>query len=70
VEQESVTARRLAWLRRLGERLRVAVSAGLRAESIERLSTVAGERGGDVIYRLDEHGEGALLALCEEWARE
>lgn len=62
--------RRLAWLRRLGERLREAVSAGLRAESIERLSSVAGERGGDVIYRLDEHGEGALLALCEEWSRE
>jgi hypothetical protein len=70
VEQESVTARRLAWLRRLGERLRTAVSAGLRAESIERLASVAGERGGDVIYRLDEHGEGALLAHCDEWARE
>ncbi|HEX8995000.1 MAG TPA: inositol monophosphatase [Ktedonobacterales bacterium] len=64
------TLRRLAWLRRLGERLREAVSAGLRAESMERLATVAGARGGDVIYRLDEHGEGALLALCEEWARE
>ncbi len=70
MQHESVTARRLAWLRRLGERLRAAVSAGLRAESIERLSSVAGERGGDVIYRLDEHGEGALLALCDEWARE
>jgi hypothetical protein len=63
-------ARRLAWLRRLGERLRAAVSAGLRAESVERLASVVGERGGDTIYRLDEHGEGALLALCEEWARE
>ncbi len=63
-------ARRLAWLRRLGERLREAVSAGLRAESIERLASVVGERGGDTIYRLDEHGEGALLALCEQWARE
>jgi hypothetical protein len=70
VEDESVTARRLVWLRRLGERLRAAVSAGLHAESIERLASVAGERGGDVIYRLDEHGEGALLALCDEWARE
>jgi hypothetical protein len=64
------TARRLAWLRRLGERLRAAVSAGLRAESIERLAAATGERGGDIIYRLDEHGEQALLALCEEWARE
>ncbi len=62
--------RRLWWLRRLGERLQAAVSAGLRAESMERLTTVAGERGGDIIYRLDEHGEDALLALCEEWARE
>lgn len=64
------TARRLAWLRRLGDALRAAVSAGLRAESVERLASVAGERGGDIIYRLDEHGEGALLALCDEWARE
>jgi fructose-1,6-bisphosphatase/inositol monophosphatase family enzyme len=62
--------RRLAWLRRLGERLRAAVSAGLRAESIERLAAATGERGGDIIYRLDEHGEQALLALCDEWARE
>lgn len=66
----ATTMRRLAWLRRLGERLRDAVSAGLRVESVERLATVVGERGGDTIYRLDEHGEGALLALCEEWARE
>jgi hypothetical protein len=64
------TARRLAWLRRLGDGLRGAVSAGLRAESVERLTSVAGERGGDIIYRLDEHGEGALLTLCDEWARE
>jgi hypothetical protein len=70
VEQESAAARRLAWLRRLAERLREAVSAGLRAESIERLASVVGERGGDTIYRLDEHGEAALLALCEQWARE
>lgn len=62
--------RRLAWLRRLGERLREGVSAGLRAESIERLASATGERGGDVIYRLDEHGEAALFAVCEEWARE
>ncbi|HEY7848592.1 MAG TPA: inositol monophosphatase, partial [Ktedonobacterales bacterium] len=70
MEQESAAARRLAWLRRLAERLREAVSAGLRAESIERLASVVGERGGDTIYRLDEHGEAALLALCEQWARE
>ena len=67
---EADVERRLRWLRRLGERLQAAVSAGLRAESVERLASVAGERGGDIIYRLDEHGEEALLALCEEWARE
>ena len=64
------TARRLVWLRRLGAALQAAVSAGLRAESIERLASVAGERGGDIIYRLDEHGEAALFTLCDEWARE
>jgi len=69
-EQMDDATRRLAWLRRLGERLRDAVSAGLRAESIEQLAAATGERGGDVIYRLDEHGEEALLALCDEWARE
>ncbi len=63
-------ARRLAWLRRLGGRLREAVSAGLRAESIEQLAVATDERGGDVIYRLDEHGEEALFAVCEAWARE
>ncbi len=64
------TARRLAWLRRLGAALQAAISAGLRTESVERLASVAGERGGDIIYRLDEHGEAALLTLCDEWARE
>jgi fructose-1,6-bisphosphatase/inositol monophosphatase family enzyme len=70
MERVDEAMRRLAWLRRLGERLRDAVSAGLRAESIEQLAAATGERGGDVIYRLDEHGEQALLALCAEWARE
>ncbi|HZC04953.1 MAG TPA: inositol monophosphatase [Ktedonobacterales bacterium] len=69
-ERAADATRRLAWLRRLGERLREGVSAGLRAESIERLASATGERGGDVIYRLDEHGETALFAVCEEWARE
>ncbi|MDE3229132.1 MAG: inositol monophosphatase [Chloroflexota bacterium] len=67
---DETNARRLGWLRRLGEALRAAVSAGLRAESVERLASVTDARGGDIIYRLDEHGEGALLALCAEWARE
>ena len=31
---------------------------------------MAGARGGDIIYRLDEHGEETLFALCDEWARE
>jgi hypothetical protein len=29
-----------------------------------------GERGGDTIYRLDEHGEAALLGFCARWAEE
>lgn len=70
LEAPAEVARRLAWLRRLGERLRTSVSAGLRAESADTLASIAGQRGGDIIYRLDEHGEEALLALCEEWARE
>lgn len=63
-------SRRLEWLRRAATRLRAAVMAGLRAESAERLAQTVGERGGDLVYRLDEHGEEALLAVCAEWGRE
>jgi hypothetical protein len=50
--------------------MRAATLAGLRAESVEELATTVGARGGDLIYRLDEHAEGALLAGCAEWAAE
>ncbi len=63
-------ARRLGWLRMAAARLRERVMAGLRTESAERLAETAGERGGDLVYRLDEHAEEALLAVCAEWGRE
>src|SRR5512146_3140422 len=64
------TARRLGWLRVAAARLRERTLAGLRAESAERLAEAVGMRGGDLVYRLDEHAEEALLAVCEEWGRE
>lgn len=63
-------ARRLGWLRRLAERVRAAVMAGLRGEDAARLADPAGVRGGDLIYRLDELAEEPLLAVCDAWARE
>ncbi|HWE63509.1 MAG TPA: inositol monophosphatase [Chloroflexota bacterium] len=59
-----------AQLRTLSLRMRGAVLHGLRATSAEELAMPVGDRGGDTIYRLDEHGEGVLLAFCEEWSRE
>jgi hypothetical protein len=69
-EPPAEAARRLEWLRIAAARLRAAVMAGLLAESAERLAQTVGERGGDLVYRLDEHGEEALLAVCAEWGRE
>jgi hypothetical protein len=63
-------ARRLRWLRALADDVRGAVLAGLQAESAERLARSAGVRGGDLMYRLDEHAEVALLAGCAEWGQE
>jgi hypothetical protein len=57
-------------LRALALALRDAVLSGLRAESIETLSAATGERGGDTIYRLDEHGEGVLLDYCAHWSQD
>jgi hypothetical protein len=36
----------------------------------ELLSRAIAERGGDTIYRLDEHGEAVLLTHCERWGHE
>lgn len=69
-ESMDVTARRLGWLRLAASGLRERVMAGLRTESAERLTETVGVRGGDLIYRLDEHAEEALLAVCEQWGRE
>ncbi len=55
-------------LRDLALRMRTAVGHGVRSSTAEELSMVTGERGGDTIFRLDEHGEQALLAYCAQWA--
>lgn len=60
----------LGHLRALALALRAAVGSGLRAESSAILATATGERGGDTIYRLDEHGEGVLLEYCARWGHE
>lgn len=36
----------------------------------DTLSGVADVRGGDTIYRIDEHGDAILHRFCAEWARE
>ncbi|HEX8035398.1 MAG TPA: inositol monophosphatase [Ktedonobacterales bacterium] len=57
-------------LRTLALELRTAVAGGVRAESIETLSRATIDRGGDTIFRLDEHGERELLAFCAQWGEE
>ncbi len=57
-------------LRTLALELRAAVAQGMRSATIEELATATGDRGGDTIYRLDEHGEDALLAFCARWGDE
>ena len=57
-------------LRALGLRLREAVGQGISTSTADQLSTATGDRGGDTIYRLDEHGEEALLDFCAGWAEE
>ena len=60
----------VAHLRALALGMRDAIAAGIRAASAEELAAPVAERGGDTIFRLDEHGEGALLAYCEQWGRD
>jgi fructose-1,6-bisphosphatase/inositol monophosphatase family enzyme len=60
----------IAHLRALALALRAAVMQGVRGAGADDLARVVAERGGDVIYRLDEHGEAALLAYCARWGRE
>jgi fructose-1,6-bisphosphatase/inositol monophosphatase family enzyme len=60
----------VAHLRAVALALREAIGQGIRASSAEALSEPVGERGGDTIYRLDEHGEGTLLDYCARWGEE
>lgn len=60
----------VAHLRALALAMREAVGRGIRASTAEELSTAVGDRGGDTIYRLDEHGEGTLLEYCARWGEE
>lgn len=57
-------------LRTLALEMRAAVLRGIRSTSVEELSSSVGDRGGDTIYRLDEHGENVLLDYCTRWAAE
>lgn len=50
--------------------MREAVGRGVRSSTAEELSTSTGDRGGDTIYRLDEHGEGVLLDYCARWGED
>src|SRR5579885_1750977 len=54
-------------VRALARELRTAVLNGVRGADAASLAQAVGARGGDTIYRLDEHGEGALLDYCERW---
>src|ERR671935_1773183 len=57
-------------LRALALELRAAVGRGVRGSTAEELSAATGDGGGDTIYRLDEHGEGPLLAYCTRWGED
>src|SRR5947209_14233149 len=60
----------------LETRLRESILGRSDAESIAQASAIArdgvsgGDYSGDTIYAIDERGEDALLAFCDEWARE
>lgn len=57
-------------LRSLALEMRTAVLSGVRVSSVEELAEAIGDRGGDTIYRLDEHAEATLLSFCSEWGEE
>ncbi len=60
----------LGHLQALARSLRAAVLDGVRSSDATTLARVVGERGGDTIYQLDEHGETALLDYCQRWGEE
>lgn len=57
-------------LKTLALQMRAAVLRGLQTSSVEALSVAVDARGGDTIYRIDEHGEAELLDYCAHWGRE
>ncbi|HXT36462.1 MAG TPA: inositol monophosphatase [Chloroflexota bacterium] len=57
-------------LRTMALAIREAVSRGIRISTAEELSREVGDRGGDTIFRIDEHGEEALLAHCAAWSED
>jgi fructose-1,6-bisphosphatase/inositol monophosphatase family enzyme len=57
-------------LRDLQIRLRDHLLDQLRRSEVDELSAVAGARGGDTLYGIDERGETVLLEFCREWSRE
>jgi hypothetical protein len=46
------------------------VGSDVRSVGIDELSRAVGDRGGDTIYRLDEHGERTLLEFCTAWGED
>jgi hypothetical protein len=57
-------------LRDLQLRLRDHLLEQLRRSDASDLAAVAGARGGDTLYGIDERGETVLLEFCREWSRE
>lgn len=57
-------------LRSVALAMREAILQGIRTSSSEELSQEVGERGGDTIFRIDEHGEDILLARCAAWSED
>jgi hypothetical protein len=60
----------LGHLQALARAVRAAVRGGMRGADVASLARAVGDRGGDTIYRLDEHGERALLDYCLRWGEE
>jgi fructose-1,6-bisphosphatase/inositol monophosphatase family enzyme len=60
----------LEHLRHIALAIRASVANAFHVEMTELLSRAIAERGGDTIYRLDEHGEAILRTHCERWGHE
>jgi len=60
----------LQHLRTLALAIRSSVGTTLRESPPDALAAMRGERGGDMIYQLDEHAEEVLLDYCVHWGQE